>query len=262
MKSWTPSFIALALTIGGCSKPAQAPPTVSTNAPSTGSQTPSPPAKDPDSPAKPQPAVTPATPLTIPDGLKTEAFSYYGLAVDHPQATVMTVTSPDAKGKMERKVYSGVRKLTIRSVSEGKAEVAETETGGPEGDVTETVSISADGLYLEDVDPGKLKSPHQLLLPSKVSPGDTWKAHLSLDMAGQALDINATYKAVGLREISTKFGKKTALYVTDEGTGAWGTRPYTQKEEWWYVKGIGPVKNLSSESAGGKKFSLAIEIVG
>ena len=248
------------LGMGGCQKPAQNPGTPHGPSVGTGSPAPEKPAV-PAEGSKPDQPKTAEAPLTVPESLQTEAYAYYGLGATDTQNIQIVESLPDAKGKVQETKTVGTHRVSVRSVSEDKAEVVEYQTGGSEGDVTQTVSVTPDGLFLEEVDPGKLKTPHLLILPAHVKPGDTWANHQKLDEAGQTIDVQVTYKAVRTETLKTKFGDKTALYVTDEGTGLYGKLPYHQREEWWLVKGIGLAKSVASLSVGPRKFKQGIEIV-
>jgi hypothetical protein len=184
--------------------------------------------------------------VTLPDSLKNEAYSYYGLGVDQPQKTEL---------KIDGKSVTGEHTLTLQSVSGNVATYLETQTGPPEGDTNQTVSLSADGVYVEST------TPYVLALPSKLDPGSSWTTHTVLS-DGQTFTEDSTDKVVGAKSLQLKSGKVDTLYITGSGTGSLGSQKLTTSYQWWYAKGKGLIKTIQTINIGGKARTVETVVEG
>jgi hypothetical protein len=182
-------------------------------------------------------------PATLPDSLKNTAYDYYGLAQTEPQKAVIRV---------DGKSYSGSHILKLLSVNGAAATYLETLTGTPQGDQSQTISLSSDGVYVESTDPETLKTPHVLELPTKLEPGFTWKSHVEFTAVGKDVVIDRTCRIVGPQTLTLKSGNVETLYVESSGSGKYENDPATTKDQWWYAKGKGPVKWVETLTIGGK----------
>lgn len=251
----------LAIGLSACSKPPASATTAPAASPSPASR-PSPPSSPAGTAPKPaetsstETATTKPVPPTVPDSLKTDAYEYYGMASEKPQKVTITMEQNGTK------TYPGTHTITLVSASPDKAVFQETQTGAPSGDNNQTVSLTKDGIFIDAVDPYKLKTPHVLQLPTGLTPGKTWPYTIELDMGGSTLKVTSIGKVVGPQTIKTKSGPMQALYVTGDGAGTYGSSKVQLKDDWWYVKGKGLMKSKDTLTIGGKKTVVGIESAG
>jgi hypothetical protein len=169
--------------------------------------------------------------------LKNEAYAYYGLGIGAPQKLTLRT---DKTG-----TSTMVRTVKLLDVKDGKATFEEEQTGGPEGDQRQTMSLEPDGIYVTAVSPGTLKTTHVIALPVKLHPGDTWSDHTVLDTSDGSLTLDNNWKVLGTRSVKVAAGQFDALLVSGVGHGKVGSEPLSVKTEFWYVKGIGAVKQAA-----------------
>jgi hypothetical protein len=174
------------------------------------------------------------------------------LGNDKPQKQTMTLSG-------DKKTYTGTHAVQLLSAGDGTASFKETQTGGPEGDIDQTISLSKDGIFIESVDPYVLKTPHVLQLPNDLSPGKPWDYAMELDMGAKTLKVTCTGKVVGEQTIKTKLGSLPALYVTSQGSGTFDKDKVQLQDEWWYEKGVGLVKSKETLTVAGKTQTVGVE---
>jgi hypothetical protein len=184
------------------------------------------------------------TTAKLPDELKNDAYDYYGLASDKP------VRLEIVKGNSMPEI--GTRTFSLEKVEDGKATFVQRQ-GGPlesEGDIT--LSLEKDGLYVMSSTRSKLK-PHSLEIPAKLEPGGGWKDHTEMDQDGQKIVLDNDLKIVRKERVATKGGTfDDALYVTSTGKGSINGQAVTLTTQHWYVRGMGPVKQIVEVTTKGK----------
>lgn len=172
----------------------------------------------------------------LPAELKHDAFEYYGLGNDKP--TTLEIVRDGGPPTY------GTRTVKPGELKDGKATFILSQAGGlsMEGDIT--MSLEPDGLYAMSSTMNKLK-PHSLEMPAKMEVGGSWKDHTEMDQGGQKIVLDNDLKIVGKERIVTPGGTfDEALHVTSTGAGTFGGKPATLTTESWYVRGVGPVKQI------------------
>lgn len=174
-------------------------------------------------------------PASLPDALKNDAFEYYGLG------NTKTLKYQIVQGE------GGLPQDANRTVVPGKTEGDKAiyvlkQTGGlaSEGDIT--LSLEKDGIYAMSSSANKIK-PHSLEMPAKLDVGGGWKDHT--EMSDQKIVLDNDLKIVGRERVSTPGGTfDDALHVTSTGQGIYQGDPVELTTESWYVRGLGPVKQI------------------
>ncbi|RYG27218.1 hypothetical protein EON82_00020 [bacterium] len=186
-----------------------------------------------------------ATAVKLPDELKNDAYEYYGLGNDKP-VRLEIVNGEGAAPQI------GTRTFELQKVEDGKATFVQRQGGALVGEGDITLSLENDGLYVMSSTQSKLK-PHSLEMPSKLEPGGGWKDHTEMDQAGQNIVLDNDLKIVRKERIATKGGTfDNALYITSTGKGTIANQPVTLTTKHWYVRGVGPVKQIVEVTTKGK----------
>lgn len=172
----------------------------------------------------------------VPADLKHDAFEYYGLGNGKP--TKLEIVR-EAGGP-----ESATRTVQPGKVENGKATFILHQEGAlsSEGDIT--LSLESDGVYAMSSSINKLKA-HSLEMPSKLEVGGGWKDHTEMTQAAQNIVLDNDLKIVAKERVSTPGGTfDEALHVTSTGKGTFGDQPVTLNTQHWYVRGVGPVKQI------------------
>jgi hypothetical protein len=188
---------------------------------------------------------TSATASKLPDELKTDAYEYYGLVSDKP----VRLEIVNGEGAVPQ---IGTRTFSLDKVENGKATFIQRQGGALESEGDITLSLEKDGLYVMASSRSKLK-PHSLEMPAKLEPGGGWKDHTEMDQDGQKIMLDNDLRIVRKERIATKGGTfDDALYITSTGKGTIGGQPVTLTTQHWYVRGVGPVKQIVEVTTKGK----------
>jgi len=194
--------------------------------------------------AKDSASATPAPP-GLPADLKNDAFDYYGLGNDKP----VRLEILRAEGAAPQ---IGTRAFSMGEVKDGKATFVEHQTGALESQGDITFSLEKDGLYVMSSSKTELKA-HTLEMPAKLEVGSGWKDHTEMSPEGQKIVLDNDIKIERKERITTPGGTfDDALYITSTGTGTIDGKPVTLTTKSWYVRGMGPVKQLEEVTMKGE----------
>jgi hypothetical protein len=178
---------------------------------------------------------TPAS-LEVPEELRNEAYSWYGLNSDKPM-NVQVKTGP--------RTLTGVQTVRLKEVKPGKAifEIVR------DGDLlslfgTETLALEKDGIYtIKSTEfEGNVRN---LEMPTDLTPGKTWDNNGKFKRAnGEDLTQKLSFKVVGPQKVTTALGSQDALYITSFGSMSSSGSRFQMNSSFWYVKNKGLVKMI------------------
>lgn len=170
------------------------------------------------------------------DPLKNDAYVYYGLGNTAPMR--LQITYGESGG-----IPAPATRTVVPGKKEGDKQTFVLKHEGElahEGDIT--LSLEPTGIYAISSTKDKIV-PHSIELPAKLDIGTTWKDHTQ--MAEQKIDLQNELKVVGKERVATPGGTfDEALHVTSTGSGTYGGDPATLTTESWYVRDVGPVKQI------------------
>ena len=188
------------------------------------------------------------------DPLKSDAYAYYGLG----NAAPMRLQIAYGEG-------GGLPTPATRTVIPGKRE-GDKQTftlkneGGTENEGDITLSLEPGGVYAMASTKNKIV-PHSVELPAKLDVGTTWKDHTQ--MTDQKIDLQNDLKVVNKERVATAGGTfDDALHVKSTGGGTYRGAPATLTTESWYVRDLGPVKQIVvvTPGKGAKPQTVTIEL--
>lgn len=221
----------LALAVVGCG------PSSDTKAPvASSSGGGKPPAADSGSDAAPASPELAAYLDKLPAELKGDAFEYYGLG-NGKTMRLEIVREGSGSQSASRTVQPG-------KIEGGKATFVLHQEGEltTEGDIT--LSLEKDGIYAMSSSVNKLQ-PHSLEMPNGLTVGGGWKDHTEMVQMGKKIVLDNNLKIVGKERVATPGGTfDEALHVTSTGKGMYGADAVTLNTQHWYVRGVGPVKQI------------------
>lgn len=181
----------------------------------------------------------------LPEELKNDAFEYYGLGSDKP----VRLEIINGEGGVPQ---IGTRTFSLEGVQDGKATFIQRQGGALENEGDITLSLENDGLYVMSSTRSTLKA-HSLEMPAKLDVGGNWKDHTEMTQDNQQIKLDNDLKIVRKERVATKGGTfDEALYITSTGKGTIGGQPVTLTTQHWYVRGIGPVKQIVEVTTKGK----------
>lgn len=189
----------------------------------------------------------------VPADLKNDAFEYYGLG--NGRTMTVEILRDGAPSQ------TGTRTVKPGEIKDGKATFVIRQEGGMESEGDITLSLESDGLYAMSSSVNHIK-PHSLEMPPKLEVGGGWKDHTEMTQSSQKIVLDNDLKIVGKERVSTPGGTfDEALHVKSTGTGKFGSRPATLTTESWYVRGVGPVKQvLGIVYKDGQKQSVTVQL--
>lgn len=185
-------------------------------------------------------------PSGLPDALRNDAFEYYGLGNIKPLKYQIVQGEGGIPQEATRTVVPG-------AIEGDKATYVLQQTGAlkTEGDIT--VSLEKDGIYAMASSASTIKS-HSLEMPAKLDVGGGWKDHTEMaEKSGGKIMLDSDLKIVGRERVSTPGGTfDDALHVTSTGGGQYRGDQVDLTTESWYVRGLGPVKQIIRFTPKGK----------
>ncbi|HVL39779.1 MAG TPA: hypothetical protein VM328_10365 [Fimbriimonadaceae bacterium] len=179
----------------------------------------------------------------IPDELKHNAFTYYGLAYDKPR---------DLEVRQDGSTFSGSQIFRLVEIKDGKAIFEYEHTGGLAGQGTFTISLEKDGIYTVSSSVAKIKE-HELEMPANIEVGTTWNTSTVFQAEGRSLEQTATNKATRIEKVETKAGTFDALLVESSGPAVVDGEKMQMSTKMWFVKDRGVVKMINTRTPPGKK---------
>lgn len=188
------------------------------------------------------------------DLTKTDAYEYYGLGNDKPVR--LEISSAEGAPPM-----IGTRSFSKGEVKDGKATYIEHQTGALESQGDITFSLEKDGLYVMSSSKTELKA-HTLEMPAKLDVGSGWKDHTEMSPDGKKIVLDNDIKIERKERVTTPGGTfDDALYITSTGQGTIEGKPVTLTTKSWYVRGMGPVKQIEEvETKGESKRVISIQL--
>ncbi|HWD40770.1 MAG TPA: hypothetical protein VG944_18120, partial [Fimbriimonas sp.] len=94
-----------------------------------------------------QPDTKPAPKLAdLPPNLKNDAYEYFGLSNDKPLQYTMSGSASIPKGTL-------TCQATLKAIADGKASFEYTQKGIPSAEMTNTVSLEPNGIYIMSMAP-------------------------------------------------------------------------------------------------------------
>ncbi len=181
-------------------------------------------------------SASPAPP-GLPAELKSDAFDYYGLGNDKPVR--LEITSAEGAPPI-----IGTRAFSMGEVKDGKATFVEHQTGALESQGDITFSLEKDGLYVMSSSKTELKA-HTLEMPAKLDVGGSWKDHTEMSPDGKKIVLDNDIKIERKERVTTPGGTfDDALFISSTGQGTIEGKPVTLTTKSWYVRGMGPVKQI------------------
>ncbi|HEY3782055.1 MAG TPA: hypothetical protein VGL56_13300 [Fimbriimonadaceae bacterium] len=178
-----------------------------------------------------------ATLGSIPDNLKTEGFSYFGLDNLKPQTMkVVTEGQQVQEGGIERKLL----KVTPQTALYQQDYIGNLANYG-----SVQVEARPDGVYTVAQDGNTLPKP-ELELPAIPTKGKQWQIDGSTTVGGKAYHEMGTATIIGPQKL--KIGDKVydALLVDETKTINFDKTTWADTDHTWYVKGLGQVKTDST----------------
>ncbi len=160
----------------------------------------------------------------------------------------------------QKAIRTGSQSIRFEGMKDGKAVYSVDRTGQLASLGTEEWTITDKGVFTTKssmMDIGQ----DAMELPANPKPGMTWKVHTKSDQAAAKMDMEMTFKVVGIESVTTKAGKfKSALLIEQDGKGSLQGQKVRTESKNWYVKGIGLVKaTMMNHVEGGKSESLTIQ---
>lgn len=206
-----------------------------------------------DSAGKDSASNSPAPP-GLPAELKNDAFDYYGLG--NPKPVQLEIITQEGFPPIP-----GTRSFAMGKVEDGKATFIEHQTGALESQGDITFSLEKDGLYVMSSSKTELKA-HSLEMPAKLDVGSGWKDHTEMAPGGKKIVLDNDLKVERKERVSTPGGTfDDALYITSIGQGTIDGKPVKLTTKSWYVRGIGPVKQIEEvETKGEPKKVISIQL--
>ena len=169
------------------------------------------------------------------DPLKNDAFAYYGLGNTNPMRLQIVQGEGGFPTPATRTVIPGKREGNKQSFTL-------KNEGGTENEGDIALSLEPDGVYAMSSTKNKIVA-HSVELPGKLDVGTVWKDHTQ--MIDQKIDLQNELKVVGRERVSTAGGTfDDALHVKSTGSGTYRGEPASLETESWYVKDLGPVKQI------------------
>lgn len=175
------------------------------------------------------------------EGLKNDAFAYYGLGNDK-------VVNLEISYGPNSPTLPATRKIEFVKMDGENAIFIQKQTGALENEGDITFSLEKDGLFVMKSSKNKVK-PHSLEMPAKLEVGKGWTDRTEMTQGSggseQEIKLDNDLKIVGKERVATPGGTfDDALHVTSTGKGKLGSQDVTLKTQHWYVRGVGPVKQV------------------
>lgn len=194
-------------------------------------------------------------PVTVDDKLKHDAYSYLGFDRKGDSTFEYSKVQGAAgeRGTEAIEIISSTPEKSVVKINRGGAL---TELGA------ETYEVRPDGIYLIEINLGKLEKP-MLAMPSNVKVGDKWLSELVVNTpAGKKLSFKINNNATKEEEVITKAGEFNALLVTGTGTITADGKASTVQYKTWYVKDLGNVMmRIESKDSEGTPIKQSVELV-
>lgn len=186
--------------------------------------------------------------LSVPDSVKTEAFSYWGLGNSRP--IVYEVSYPNRSGsddEFEVRTDQGVSSIELESVGDDVATFIIRRTGGLSVLGDQTVEARPDGVFTVASSMSKLSEP-TMELPARLEPGKSWSNEFELQLDAGTMNTESNeYRIVGKESVTVPLGTFEAVRV--EQSSVVRTKMADGKESKsvvkgniWYVRDVGIVK--------------------
>jgi len=190
---------------------------------------------------------------SLPENLKSEGYSYYGLNYDKPMNMEVQASTNTA-------IQTGTQITKLKEIKDGKA-IYSIERTGNLGELLGNmeVSLEPDGIYVKTSTKAKVGA-RDLELPAQMTTGREWTTKVLVDQAGQKMDVTNFFKIVGRESVKTPLGTYDSIVVTSTGVGTMNGQNIRMETKGWYVKDRGMVKAvLTNSNAAGQKGTITIQ---
>ncbi len=192
--------------------------------------------------------------ISIPDEVRTEGFSYYGIDRKEPlKVELVAADSPAKKGAIE---------FTLLEAKDGRLVFEQSYTGDISSSLGGTSKLFADktGIYGTAMLGATFDEP-QLEMPAKVAAGTTWK--MAKPVKADSFTINGmTNRIIGFESVTVPLGTFEALKMESAASLVQGTVKSTAVLTAWLVKDVGMVKLvIKSTGADGKSQQQTIQAI-
>jgi hypothetical protein len=186
---------------------------------------------------------------------KNDAYDYYGLANTKP-VRLEIINGEGQSPQIGTRTF-----VPGKKDSNGNQTFVEHQDGALEGEGDITLSLEKDGLYVMSSTKTGIKA-HTLEMPAKLEPGGGWKDHTEMSPGGKKIVLDNDIKVERTERVTTPGGTfDDALYITSTGQGTIANEPVTLTTKSWYVRGMGPVKQVEEVvSKGGPKRVITIQL--
>jgi len=175
----------------------------------------------------------------LPDSLRNDAYTYYGLGNDQPIALELTQTSGKGPGTSS----DGEVQVSLKDVKEGAATFDIVYGGDLQSTLgTNQMKLAKDGLHALSTASGKVIGD-DLELPATLTNGTVWHTKNTVEAGGEKVVQDLVFKVVGRQNAVTKAKTYSdAWFVLGTGTMTRGGKSYKVEAKAWYVKDRGPVR--------------------
>ncbi|MFN7172100.1 MAG: hypothetical protein ACK4P3_04870 [Fimbriimonadaceae bacterium] len=184
----------------------------------------------------------------VPDSVRTEAFSYWGLGSNRP--IVYELSYPDRNGdgeEPENRTEQGVSSIVFDSAGDDVATFIVQRTGGLNTIGDQTVEARPEGIFTVSSSLGNISEPI-MELPAVLEQGKTWSSEVELQLdAATAITESFNYRIEGMEPVTVPLGTFEAMRVSQSTTvrtkSADGSEVVSNVTgSIWYVRDIGIVK--------------------
>jgi hypothetical protein len=189
----------------------------------------------------------------LPDNLKSEGYSYYGLGYAEPMNMEVQASTNPA-------IQTGTQITKLKEVKDGKAVFAIERTGNL-GELLGNmeVSLEPDGVYVKSSSIADFGN-RDLELPAQMTAGKEWSTKTVVNNAKQKMDVSNSFKIIGAEKVTTPVGSYDSILVTSTGVGTMNGQNIRMETKGWYVKDRGMVKAvLTNTDASGTKSVITIQ---